>query len=57
MKDMLDMFHRDNGKQMEGIQTSIKAQLGGMHDDLSKRIEYIEREQGKRHKGDPDAQL
>ena len=57
MKDMLDMFHRDNGKQMEGIQTNIKAQLGGMHDDLSKRIEYIEREQGKRHKGDPDAQL
>ena len=52
MKEMLDMFHRDNGKQMDNIQTNIKSQISGMQDDLSKRIEYIEREQGKRHKSD-----
>ena len=55
MKEMLDMFHRDNGKQMESIQTNIKSQICGMQEDLSKRIEYIERDQGKRHKSDHNA--
>ena len=55
MKDMLEMFHKDNAKQVEGVQSSIKTQITGMQTDLSSRIDSIEREQGKRHKSDGKA--
>ena len=50
MKDLLDNFHRENGRQAQCFQNDLKSQLGTIQQDLTGRIDAIEREQGKRHK-------
>ena len=50
MKDLLDNFHRENGRQAQTFQNDLKSQLGSIQQDLTGRIDAIEREQGKRHK-------
>ena len=51
MKELLDGFHRDSGRQNQTFQQDLKSQIGTMQTDLNSRIDAIEREQGKRHKG------
>ena len=50
MKDLLDNFHRENGRQAQCFQNDLKSQLGSLQQDLYGRMDAIEREQGKRHK-------
>ena len=51
MKELLDGFHRESSRQNQNFQHDLKSQIGTMQTDWNTRIEAIEREQGKRHKG------
>lgn len=50
MKDMLNGFHQENARQIQGLQSTLNTQVTDLQTDLSSRIENIEREANKKLK-------
>ena len=54
MKAMFDSFNQQQSQQTGAMQTAIQTQITGMSNELTTRIDSIEREQNKRLKTDHD---